>query len=38
MAQISKRYKALAAKVDRNKLYALDRSTESGERNRQGKI
>ena len=24
MAQVSKRYKALAAKVDRNKLYALD--------------
>ena len=24
MAQVSKRYKALAAKIDRNKLYALD--------------
>ncbi len=38
MAQLSKRYKALAAKVDRNKLYALDEALNLAKENAKAKF
>jgi len=38
MAHISKRYKALAAKVDRNKLYALDEALVMAKENAKAKF
>ncbi len=38
MAHISKRYKALAAKVDRNKLYALDEALNLAKENAKAKF
>lgn len=38
MAQVSKRYKALAAKVDRNKLYALDEALKLVKETAQAKF
>ncbi len=38
MAQLSKRYKVLAAKVDRNKLYALDEALNLAKENAKAKF